>query len=397
MTDGRHPARRDERPTERRPAELRREIGYAIQQIGLFPHLTVGRQHRHGPAAARLGQGAHPDARRRAARAREPRPAETCATAIPAQLSGGQRQRVGVARALAADPPLMLMDEPFGAIDPINRERLQNEFLRLQAEIRKTIVFVTHDIDEAIKMGDRIAVMQKGGKLAQYAAARRAADVRRRASSSRTSSAPTGRSSAWRSSACATSTSGRRRSCGSGSRWPSARAKLADSDLPYPLLVDDEGRPARLAVGARRSRGEQRPGATCARRRARARAGRRAARRALRPARSHEAQYGTGGRRQGTVAGRPVGGDHLPRPQLAPTPGIKYRAAPNAWSLMRLVVRSRPGRAGRDPATAPSADLSCAATTASARAGSSTTSAATRTRSCSTCYLTLVSAGVRLR
>ena len=87
----------------------------------------------------------------------------------PAQLSGGQRQRVGVARALAADPPLMLMDEPFGAIDPINRERLQNEFLRLQAEIKKTIVFVTHDIDEAIKMGDRIAVLQVGGKLAQYA------------------------------------------------------------------------------------------------------------------------------------------------------------------------------------------------------------------------------------
>ena len=90
-------------------------------------------------------------------------------TATRAQLSGGQRQRVGVARALAVDPPLMLMDEPFGAIDPINRERLQNEFLRLQREIRKTVVFVTHDIDEAIKMGDRIAVMQKGGKLAQYA------------------------------------------------------------------------------------------------------------------------------------------------------------------------------------------------------------------------------------
>jgi osmoprotectant transport system ATP-binding protein len=87
----------------------------------------------------------------------------------PAQLSGGQRQRVGVARALAADPPVMLMDEPFGAIDPINRERLQNEFLRLQAEIRKTVVFVTHDIDEAIKIGDRIAVMQQGGVLAQYA------------------------------------------------------------------------------------------------------------------------------------------------------------------------------------------------------------------------------------
>jgi osmoprotectant transport system ATP-binding protein len=88
---------------------------------------------------------------------------------FPAQLSGGQRQRVGVARALAVDPPLMLMDEPFGAIDPINRERLQNEFLRLQQEIRKTVVFVTHDIDEAIKMGDLIAILRQGGKLAQYA------------------------------------------------------------------------------------------------------------------------------------------------------------------------------------------------------------------------------------
>ena len=87
----------------------------------------------------------------------------------PAQLSGGQRQRVGVARALAADPPLMLMDEPFGAIDPINRERLQNELLRLQQRIRKTIVFVTHDIDEAIKLGDRIAILKQGGVLAQYA------------------------------------------------------------------------------------------------------------------------------------------------------------------------------------------------------------------------------------
>src|SRR5205807_9013746 len=86
----------------------------------------------------------------------------------PARLSGGQRQRVGVARAQAADPPLMLMDEPFGAIDPINRARLQDEFLRLQALVRKTVVFVTHDIDEAIKMGDRIAILRQGGHLAQY-------------------------------------------------------------------------------------------------------------------------------------------------------------------------------------------------------------------------------------
>ena len=87
----------------------------------------------------------------------------------PAQLSGGQQQRVGVARALAVDPPVMLMDEPFGAIDPINRERLQNEFLRLQAELAKTVLFVTHDIDEAIKMGDRIAILHEGARVAQYA------------------------------------------------------------------------------------------------------------------------------------------------------------------------------------------------------------------------------------
>ena len=153
--------------TERRPAELRREIGYAIQQVGLFPHMTVAAN------IATVPRLLDWDKRRIAARVDEllelvslDREARD---RYPSQLSGGQRQRVGVARALAVDPPLMLMDEPFGAIDPINRERLQNEFLRLQAEIRKTVVFVTHDIDEAIKMGDRIAVMQKGGKLAQYA------------------------------------------------------------------------------------------------------------------------------------------------------------------------------------------------------------------------------------
>ena len=153
---------------ERRPAELRREIGYAIQQIGLFPHLSIADNVATVPKL--LGW----DKRRIRARVDELLelvsldPAET-RDRYPAQLSGGQRQRVGVARALAADPPLMLMDEPFGAIDPINRERLQNEFLRLQQEIRKTVVFVTHDIDEAIKMGDRIAIMKKGGVLAQYA------------------------------------------------------------------------------------------------------------------------------------------------------------------------------------------------------------------------------------
>jgi osmoprotectant transport system ATP-binding protein len=154
--------------TARRPSELRREIGYAIQQVGLFPHMTVAGNIATVPRL--LGW----DKRRIASRVDElldlvSLDAAETRDRYPGQLSGGQRQRVGVARALAVDPPLMLMDEPFGAIDPINRERLQNEFLRLQEEIRKTVVFVTHDIDEAIKMGDRIAVMQAGGRLAQYA------------------------------------------------------------------------------------------------------------------------------------------------------------------------------------------------------------------------------------
>jgi osmoprotectant transport system ATP-binding protein len=152
----------------REPDELRREIGYVIQQIGLFPHLTVAQNIATVPRL--LGW----DRPRIAARSNElleligMDPAEVSGR-YPGQLSGGQRQRIGVARALAADPPLMLMDEPFGAIDPINRERLQDEFLRLQAKVRKTIVFVTHDIDEAIKMGDRIAILREGGRLAQYA------------------------------------------------------------------------------------------------------------------------------------------------------------------------------------------------------------------------------------
>lgn len=153
--------------TDRKPSDLRREIGYVIQQIGLFPHQTIAQNVATVPKL--LGWDKH-RTERRVTELLElvGLPAEMGAR-YPGQLSGGQRQRVGVARALAADPPLMLMDEPFGAIDPINRERLQNEFLRLQAEIRKTIVFVTHDIDEAIKMGDRIAIMREGGVLAQYA------------------------------------------------------------------------------------------------------------------------------------------------------------------------------------------------------------------------------------
>jgi osmoprotectant transport system ATP-binding protein len=153
---------------QRHPAELRRQIGYVIQQVGLFPHQTIGQN--VGTVPQLLGW----DKERIRARvdelldlvALEP---DEYRDRYPAQLSGGQRQRVGVARALAVDPPLMLMDEPFGAIDPINRGRLQNQFLRLQEQIRKTVVFVTHDIDEALKMGDRVAVMKEGGVLAQYA------------------------------------------------------------------------------------------------------------------------------------------------------------------------------------------------------------------------------------
>jgi osmoprotectant transport system ATP-binding protein len=152
---------------KRDPTKLRREIGYVIQQIGLFPHQTVAENIATVPRL--LGW----DHARIDNRVQEllsligMDPAEI-GPRYPAQLSGGQRQRIGVARALASDPPLMLMDEPFGAIDPITRSRLQDEFLNLQSQVRKTVVFVTHDIDEAIKMGDKIAILRQGGKLAQY-------------------------------------------------------------------------------------------------------------------------------------------------------------------------------------------------------------------------------------
>lgn len=147
--------------------QLRRKIGYAIQQIGLFPHRTIADNigtvpnllgWNKGRIRGRVDElldlvGLSPDEYR---------------DRYPAELSGGQQQRVGVARALAADPPIMLMDEPFGAVDPITRDRLQNEFLNIQKDIKKTIVFVTHDIDEAIKIGDKIAILKQGGILAQY-------------------------------------------------------------------------------------------------------------------------------------------------------------------------------------------------------------------------------------
>jgi osmoprotectant transport system ATP-binding protein len=150
----------------RQPAELRREIGYVIQQIGLFPHMSI--MHNITMVPRLLGWDKQRCERRGAELLELIGLTAEMGKRFPSQLSGGQRQRVGVARALAADPPLMLMDEPFGAIDPINRERLQDEFLRLQRELRKTIVFVTHDIDEAIKMGDRIAILREGGELIQF-------------------------------------------------------------------------------------------------------------------------------------------------------------------------------------------------------------------------------------
>jgi osmoprotectant transport system ATP-binding protein len=226
---------------ERKPAELRREIGYAIQQIGLFPHLTVAdniatvpkllhwpRERIRGRVDELLGLvGLDPDETR---------------SRYPAQLSGGQRQRIGVARALAVDPPLMLMDEPFGAIDPINRERLQNEFLRLQRDIRKTVVFVTHDIDEAIKMGDRIAVVKQGGRLAQYAPPAellmRPADgfveefVGADRALKRLALQRVRDIDLWRPPIVRV-----------GDPVAQARDRVAESDLPYPLLVDDDGRP----------------------------------------------------------------------------------------------------------------------------------------------------------
>jgi osmoprotectant transport system ATP-binding protein len=148
--------------------ELRRGIGYVFQQIGLFPHMTI--EHNIGAVPKLLGWS-RARIRERAAELLElvgldPRDVGR----YPAEFSGGQQQRIGVARAMAADPPIMLMDEPFGAIDPIARERLQNDFLRLHAQVRKTIIFVTHDIDEAIKMGDRIAIM-RDGHLVQLATA----------------------------------------------------------------------------------------------------------------------------------------------------------------------------------------------------------------------------------
>ncbi len=157
----------DEDITRGDPVQLRRRMGYVIQQVGLFPHETVAQNVATVPRL--LGWD------RRRVRGRVDELLELVGLdpveyrgRFPDELSGGQRQRVGVARALAADPPVLLMDEPFGAIDPIARDRLQAQFLRLQGELNKIVVFVTHDIDEAVRLGDRIAVLKEGGILEQY-------------------------------------------------------------------------------------------------------------------------------------------------------------------------------------------------------------------------------------
>jgi len=160
LIDGRDVASTD-------PVTLRRGIGYVIQQVGLFPHLDVAANVATVPRL--LGW----DRRRIDARVDElldlvGLEPGTYRHRRPDELSGGQRQRVGVARALAADPPVLLMDEPFGAVDPVTRSRLQDEFLRLQRSLRRTVVLVTHDIDEALRLGDRLAVLATGGRLEQY-------------------------------------------------------------------------------------------------------------------------------------------------------------------------------------------------------------------------------------
>jgi len=158
----------DEDIADTNPVELRRQIGYVIQHVGLFPHRTVAQNvatvpHLLGWNRARIKErvrellelvGLDPD---------------TYTRRYPHELSGGERQRVGVARALAADPPVLLMDEPFGAVDPIGRRRLQSEFRRIQQEVRTTVLFVTHDLDEAVLLADRVAVFSQGGKLEQFA------------------------------------------------------------------------------------------------------------------------------------------------------------------------------------------------------------------------------------
>ena len=226
----------DDTDTASMPAhELRRQIGYVIQHAGLFPHRTIVDNVATVPYL--LGT-AEKQARARAMELLERVGLDPAlARRYPAQLSGGQQQRVGVARALAADPPVMLMDEPFSAVDPVVRDQLQDEFLRLQGELGKTIVFVTHDIDEAIKLGDQVAVLRVGGTLAQLATPRELLSQPGRRVSSPASSdvtAATGPSVSPRSTRCRPA---RSRPCCSATR----RRRLRGDELV--LVVDADRRP----------------------------------------------------------------------------------------------------------------------------------------------------------
>ena len=154
--------RRQATPTPYDPVELRRTIGYVIQQIGLFPNMTVEENICVVPKLLGWDMRKRAHARRASCWRRSTSSPAIFLKRYPKELSGGQQQRVGVARALAADPPVLLMDEPFGAIDPINREVIQDEFLKMQRRLKKTVMFVSHDIDEAVKMADKIAIFRAG-------------------------------------------------------------------------------------------------------------------------------------------------------------------------------------------------------------------------------------------
>jgi len=220
---------------------LRRRIGYVIQQVGLFPHLSVADNVATVPRL--MGW----DRRRTRSRVDELLDLVGLEPVVyrdryPHQLSGGQRQRVGVARALGVDPPVLLMDEPFGAIDPINRDRLQQEFLRLQSEVKKTVVFVTHDIDEAVRVGDRIAILREGGVLEQYASP---ADVLGRPASPFVADFVGADRGLKRLSVMAIDTAGLAELPTVGLMTPMAEARrsMDETDSAWAVVVDDDGKP----------------------------------------------------------------------------------------------------------------------------------------------------------
>jgi osmoprotectant transport system ATP-binding protein len=213
-------------------AELRRGIGYVIQHAGLFPHRTV--LDNIGTVPRLLGWDKKRIRDVSAELLERVGLAPELGARYPAQLSGGQQQRVGVARALAADPPVMLMDEPFSAVDPVVRDQLQDEFLRLQSELGKTILFVTHDIDEAIKLGDQVAVLRVGG------GSRRSPSPRTCSPTRPTTSSPT----SWGATAgTAPCSSSRCRDCRCAPSRPCSSAKCRPSDAAWLLVVDGSRRP----------------------------------------------------------------------------------------------------------------------------------------------------------